>query len=171
MSAVEVVRGPHLTVNPKGLIPIEDRPDACLRLITDTCERLMSVARFGDQRFHNKSHLKGWFNRCLLSTNTHTVLCGMILVERVLKKLGSVELVRKNIASVPGLYFMGIMIASKTLYDRPYSNKVWVAIGEDMMNLCDLNAAELEFLKFLQWDTYISGSELASFASHYISRT
>eukprot|EP00736_Rhodelphis_marinus_P000569 Rmarinus@m.14980 len=170
MNAVQVVRGPVSAICMKGSAPIVDRTDVCLNLITDTCEKLMLAASHSDKRFHNKRHLKGWFNRCLLSTNAHTLLCGMILVERVLQKFGTVDQVRKSLASIPTLYFISIMIASKTLYDRPYSNKVWVAIGEDMLNLRDLNAAELEFLKFIRWNTYISSSEFEEFAARYASR-
>eukprot|EP00736_Rhodelphis_marinus_P012628 Rmarinus@m.10503 len=155
-----------IVAHTKGL-PFEAFSERCLNLITDACLNLMYATGQGDARFHNKQHLRGWFNRCILATSPHVVICGMILVERVLRKIGSIDKVCRHLASIPVLYFVSIMIASKSLYDLPYSNQVWVIIGEDVLTLSDLNVAELELLTFVDWRVHVPLSEFDTFVSRF----
>eukprot|EP00736_Rhodelphis_marinus_P008323 Rmarinus@m.20993 len=147
---------------PKELAPITERVSDCLRFLTYGAVNLMKASKLFDPRFPTRASLYEWFSRFVAYTNTHTVLCGVILIERVLNKLDTIQRVRQNVSSIPSLYLIGIMIASKSLDDNPLCNAAWVNVSSGYLSLQEINTAEIELLCFLDWRVHISGDEFDS---------
>eukprot|EP00736_Rhodelphis_marinus_P003350 Rmarinus@m.20123 len=163
------------TIRHTCLTSLVDLPDE--NVLTFVTSYLWALVCECNQRhpFHNGDMFKRWLNRMLLSTNAPTMLYGLILVEKFRLKFSTLGIaeqksLRMAISTVPRLYFISVLVAQKMTMDVCYSNLVWVEISEKLYSLEEINAMELDLIKFLSWNVHVDADEFDSFvdaASYY----
>eukprot|EP00961_Rhodomonas_salina_P035727 480508-Rhodomonas_salina.1 len=89
-----------------------------------------------------------------------TLALGLLYVERLKQKLHHVWITPKNIQR---FYLVSVMVSAKHWEDIYFSNKHWAKIGG--VSLAEINLLELEFLKAMNWELYVSFGEYEAFSA------
>ncbi|KAI9355050.1 cyclin-domain-containing protein, partial [Zopfochytrium polystomum] len=66
------------------------------------------------------------------------------------------------------MFLSALIVAAKYLQDRNYSNRAWAKISS--LPLCDVNTNEMEFLKLVDFELFVSHRTFASWSTMLMAR-
>ncbi|KAK2957296.1 hypothetical protein BLNAU_7674 [Blattamonas nauphoetae] len=88
------------------------------------------------------------------------MLFALVYLSRLIQQYPSLPVCSLNIHR---LFLVSVMTASKFLDDVTFKNKDWAVVGRRVFTLHQLQAMEIEFLRFLHFSLYVSTADVAYF--------